>query len=152
MSERAENASWYVVHTYSGYENKVKANLEKAVENRGMQDRILEIKVPMEDTIEIKNGKAGAVFIAHRAGAPIIPFAVYTKRKNKLRLFCKYTAIFGDPITVEELGVVTGSSSEYRHATRKLMQIIKDLQDECAAARSRKIRKEKEKELRGRAS
>ena len=98
-----------------------------------------------QKTIEVKNGKAGAVFIAHRAGAPIVPFAVYTKRQNKLRLFCKYTAIFGDPITVEELGVVTGSSSEYRKATRKLMRIIIDLQDECAAARSGKRRKKKEK-------
>ncbi len=53
----SEEARWYVVHTYSGYENKVKANLEKAVENRQIQDRILEIKVPMEDTIETKNGK-----------------------------------------------------------------------------------------------
>ncbi|MDL2220066.1 transcription termination/antitermination protein NusG [Eubacteriales bacterium OttesenSCG-928-N14] len=50
-----------MVHTYSGYENKVKANLEKAVENRGLQDRILEVKVPMEDTIEIKNGKRKTV-------------------------------------------------------------------------------------------
>ena len=52
---------WYVVHTYSGYENKVKANLEKSVENRGMQDLIHEVKVPMEDTIEIKNGKRKTV-------------------------------------------------------------------------------------------
>ena len=55
MSE--EEAKWYVVHTYSGYENKVKANIEKMVDNRQLHDRILEIKVPMEDTIEIKNGK-----------------------------------------------------------------------------------------------
>lgn len=53
----AENAHWYVVHTYSGYENKVKVNLEKTVDNRGLQDLILEVKVPMEKTIEIKNGK-----------------------------------------------------------------------------------------------
>ncbi|MBQ9988590.1 MAG: transcription termination/antitermination protein NusG [Clostridia bacterium] len=52
---------WYVVHTYSGYENKVKDNLEKTVENRGMQDVIVEVKVPMEDTIEIKNGKRKTV-------------------------------------------------------------------------------------------
>jgi len=50
-------ARWYVVHTYSGYENKVKANLEKTVENRSFQDLIQEIKVPMEDQVEIKNGK-----------------------------------------------------------------------------------------------
>ncbi len=53
----AQQAKWYVIHTYSGYENKVKANLEKAVENRGMQDVILEVSVPMEEHIEKKNGK-----------------------------------------------------------------------------------------------
>ena len=51
-----EEASWYVVHTYSGYENKVKVDLEKAIENRGMQDVILEVNVPVEDVIEVKNG------------------------------------------------------------------------------------------------
>lgn len=47
---------WYVVHTYSGYENKVKANIEKIVENRNLQEEILEVVVPMQDTVEIKNG------------------------------------------------------------------------------------------------
>lgn len=62
MIEKAENeAQWYVVHTYSGYENKVKVNLEKMVENRSLQDVILEVKVPMEDTIEVKNGKKKVV-------------------------------------------------------------------------------------------
>lgn len=60
MSEE-NKAAWYVIHTYSGYENKVKANMEKTVENRGLQDLIQEIKVPMEDTIEIKNGKRKTV-------------------------------------------------------------------------------------------
>ena len=50
-------ARWYVVHTYSGHENKVKANIEKMVENRGMQDLILEIVVPTEDRVEMKNGQ-----------------------------------------------------------------------------------------------
>jgi transcriptional antiterminator NusG len=45
-----------VVHTYSGYENKVKANLEKIIENRGMQDQILEVSVPTQNVVEIKNG------------------------------------------------------------------------------------------------
>jgi transcriptional antiterminator NusG len=52
-----QQVKWYVIHTYSGYENKVKANLEKAVENRGMQDVIQEIKVPMEEHYERKNGR-----------------------------------------------------------------------------------------------
>lgn len=50
-------AHWYVVYTYSGYENKVKMTLEKMVENRGMQDKIQEIIIPMEEEIEIKDGK-----------------------------------------------------------------------------------------------
>lgn len=50
-------ARWYVVHTYSGHENKVKVNIEKMVENRGMQNLILEIVVPTENRVEIKNGE-----------------------------------------------------------------------------------------------
>lgn len=48
---------WYVVHTYSGHEQKVKANIEKLVENSGMQNLILSIAVPTEDVIEVKNGQ-----------------------------------------------------------------------------------------------
>ncbi len=49
----ADNANWYVVHTYSGYENTVKATIEKYVENRGMQDLIHEVNVPLETVTEI---------------------------------------------------------------------------------------------------
>ncbi|MEX2104300.1 MAG: transcription termination/antitermination protein NusG [Bacilli bacterium] len=52
---------WYVVHTYSGYENKVKANLEKRVDSMEMQDKIFRILVPMEEVIENKNGKKKTV-------------------------------------------------------------------------------------------
>ena len=48
---------WYVVHTYSGHENKVKNNIEKIVKNNGMEDKILEIVVPTENVIELRNGK-----------------------------------------------------------------------------------------------
>ena len=51
------SARWYVVHTYSGHENKVKVNIEKLVESRGMQDLILDVVVPTEDRVEIKNGQ-----------------------------------------------------------------------------------------------
>lgn len=54
MSERAR---WYVVHTYSGYENKVKANLEKTIENRNLQEWIHDIQVPLEEVVEEKDGK-----------------------------------------------------------------------------------------------
>ena len=49
-------AKWYVVHTYSGYENKVKANIDKTIENRHLEDQILEVRVPMQDVVEMKNG------------------------------------------------------------------------------------------------
>ena len=52
-----EKARWYVVHTYSGYENKVKANLEKAIENRNLETFIQDIQVPMEEVVEEKDGK-----------------------------------------------------------------------------------------------
>jgi len=48
--------NWYVVHTYSGYENKVKANIEKTIENRHLEDQIIEVRVPMQDVLEVKNG------------------------------------------------------------------------------------------------
>ena len=54
MSERAR---WYVVHTYSGYENKVKATIEKTIENRNLQELFVDIQVPMEEVIEEKDGK-----------------------------------------------------------------------------------------------
>lgn len=53
----SEKARWYVVHTYSGYENKVKVNLEKTIENRNLQELIQDIQVPMEEVIEEKDGK-----------------------------------------------------------------------------------------------
>ena len=53
----AESPKWYVVHTYSGYENKVAQNIEKVVENQGFGDRIFEVRVPTEEVIEYKDGK-----------------------------------------------------------------------------------------------
>ncbi|ADK17141.1 MULTISPECIES: transcription termination/antitermination protein NusG [Clostridium] len=53
----SDKAKWYVVHTYSGYENKVKVNLEKTIENRNLYDWIDDVQVPMEEQVEIKDGK-----------------------------------------------------------------------------------------------
>ena len=60
MSENKE-AKWYILHTYAGYENIVKANLEQMIENNNLQEQILDIKIPTEQTIEEKNGKKKAV-------------------------------------------------------------------------------------------
>lgn len=53
----AEEAKWYVVHTYSGYENKVKADIEKTIENRNLQDQILEVLIPLQTVVEEKTEK-----------------------------------------------------------------------------------------------
>ena len=54
-------ANWYVVHTYSGYENIVKANIEKTIENRHLEEEILEVRVPMQDVVEMKDGQSRQV-------------------------------------------------------------------------------------------
>lgn len=56
ISDKEKDAKWYVVHTYSGHENKVKDNIEKMVANRGYIDDIFEVAVPMEEYIEVKEG------------------------------------------------------------------------------------------------
>ena len=58
----AESAKWYVVHTYSAYENTVKATIEKTVESRGLQDRILAVSIPMETVTEITESGASKTY------------------------------------------------------------------------------------------
>jgi transcriptional antiterminator NusG len=53
--------NWYVVHTYAGYENKVKSNLESRISSMNMEDRIYEVVIPLEDVVELKNGKRQVV-------------------------------------------------------------------------------------------
>ncbi|MBQ3572929.1 MAG: transcription termination/antitermination factor NusG [Clostridia bacterium] len=66
-------AKWYVIHTYSGYEAMVKSSLEKLIENNNLSDTILDIKIPMEQTIEEKNGKKKVVL------RKLIPCYVFIK-------------------------------------------------------------------------
>ncbi|NLP48974.1 MAG: transcription termination/antitermination factor NusG [Clostridiales bacterium] len=74
---------WYVVHTYSGYENKVAGNIEKMVENRNMQDQILEIKIPTETVIEIKDDKKREVERKLFPGYVIVKVAVTLDRDDR---------------------------------------------------------------------
>ena len=55
-TSESKETNWYVVHTYSGYENKVKADIDKTIENRHLEEEILEVRVPMQDVVELKNG------------------------------------------------------------------------------------------------
>jgi len=59
--EPDDGRAWYVIHSYSGYENKVKANLEQRIESMGMQDQIFEVIIPTEEEIEIHDGKRRTV-------------------------------------------------------------------------------------------
>lgn len=109
MSEvEKETAKWYVVHTYSGYENKVKANLEKAVENRGLEDYILDIIVPMEEQIEIKDGKRKSSLKKVFPGYVLIKMIVTEESWYTVRNVRGVTGFVGSggeptPLTTEEI-------------------------------------------------
>ena len=65
------DANWYVVHTYSGYENKVKANIEKTIENRHLEDQILEVRVPMQDTWYVVRNTRGVTGFVGPGSKPV---------------------------------------------------------------------------------
>lgn len=77
-----EDAKWYVVHTYSGYENKVASNIEKVVENRKMHDQILEVKVPTEIVTEIRDDKKREVERKVFPGYVLVKMGVYYDEKT----------------------------------------------------------------------
>ena len=76
-----EDYKWYVVHTYSGYENKVAENIKKVVENRGLQDQIAEVCVPMETVTEIKDDKRREVERKIFPGYVLVKLAVSDNEK-----------------------------------------------------------------------
>ena len=82
-----DEAKWYVVHTYSGYENKVKANIKKTVENRNLQDLILEVVVPLETVVEIKNGTQKAADKKMFPGYVLINMVRTRMNRRKSQLF-----------------------------------------------------------------
>lgn len=103
-----EEAKWYVVHTYSGYENKVKANLEKIIENRNMQESILDIVIPMEEQIEIKEGKKKVTLKKVFPGYVLIKMAMTDETWYAVRNIRGVTGFVGPgsrpvPLTEEEV-------------------------------------------------
>ena len=100
--------NWYVVHTYSGYENKVKANIEKTIENRKMQDQIFEVRVPMQDVVEMKNGVRKVVSKKMFPGYVIIKMIVNNESWYLVRNTQGVTGFVGQgsdpiPLTPEEV-------------------------------------------------
>ena len=104
----AEEAKWYVAHTYSGYENKVKEDLEKTVENRGLQDMILEISYPTEEVVEMKDGKRKVVTRKMLPGYVMIKMIMNDKTWYVVRNIRGVTGFVGPgskpvPLTDEEV-------------------------------------------------
>ena len=104
----SEEAKWYVVHTYSGYENKVATNIEKAVENRGMHELIQEVKVPTETVTEIKDNKKREVERKIFPGYVIVKMIVTNESWYLVRNTQGVTGFVGEgsepiPLTDEEV-------------------------------------------------
>ena len=117
-------ANWYVAHTYSGYENKVKANIEKTIENRHLQDQILEVLVPMEDVQEVKNGVTKQVQRKMFPGYVLVNMIMNDDTWYVVRNTRGVTGFVGPaseptPLTEKEvaaLGVETGSTVQVNFA------------------------------------
>mgnify|MGYP001291948592 CR=1 FL=1 len=113
----AEEAKWYVVHTYSGYENKVKANIDKAIENRHLEDEILEVRVPMQDVVEMKNGISKQVSKKMFPGYVLLHMIMNDDTWYVVRNTRGVTGFVGPgskpvPLTEEEMApLVTGTGS-----------------------------------------
>ena len=110
MSQIKENLEprWYVVHTYSGYENKVKTDLEKTIKNRELEDYFFDIVVPMEEQIEIKDGKRKANLKKVFPGYVLVKMIVTEESWNIVRNTRGVTGFVGSgtdpiPLTNEEI-------------------------------------------------
>ena len=112
--------NWYVVHTYSGYENKVKANIEKTIENRKLQDQIFEVRVPLQDVVEMKGGVKKNVSKKMFPGYVLVNMVMNDDTWYVVRTTRGVTGFVGpasDPVPLSEaemrnLGIVANSNSE----------------------------------------
>ena len=108
MSQEKSKPQWYVVHTYSGYENKVKTDLEKTIKNRELEDFFFEIVVPMEEQIEIKDGKKKVNLKKVFPGYVLIKMIVTEESWYIVRNTRGVTGFVGSgtdpiPLTIEEI-------------------------------------------------
>ena len=129
MSEVKENLEpkWYVVHTYSGYENKVKTDLEKTVKNRELEDYFFEIVVPMEEQIEIKDGKTKSTIRKVFPGYVLIKMIMTDETWYIVRNTHAVTSFVGSgtkpvPLTDEEMKIL----NEAKH-NQELINIRKQI-------------------------
>lgn len=107
----AENAKWYVVHTYSGYENTVAASIEKAVENRGLRDLIFEVSIPLETVTEITDNGPKTVERKVFPGYVLVKMVLTDETWHLVRNVRGVTGFVGSgnkaiPLTDEEIGAL----------------------------------------------
>jgi transcriptional antiterminator NusG len=112
-----EGKNWYVVHTYSGYENKVKTNLEKRVQSMDMQEKIFRVLVPMEDEIEIKDGKQKKVKRKTFPGYVLVEMIMTDESWYVVRNTPGVTGFVGSgnkpiPLSEEEVRAILGAEQE----------------------------------------
>jgi len=127
-----KRGEWYVVHTYSGYENKVKDNLEKAVENNGMQNLIQEVRVPLEEVVEIKNGKRVTSQRKTFPGYVLVRMIITSESWYVVRNTRGVTGFVGPeskpvPLTPAELDVMLNNAArrvEYKIAVGEEVRIL----------------------------
>ena len=133
MSEdRPGTLEWYVIHTYSGYENKVKDNLEKAVENNGMQQLITEVVVPTEESVELRNGKRVTTYHKTFPGYVLVRMIITNESWYVVRNTRGVTGFVGPeskpiPLTAEELDRMLNCSPnkvEFRIAVGEDVRIL----------------------------
>ena len=113
-------AKWYVVHTYSGYENKVKVDIEKTIENRHLEDQILEVRVPLQEVAELKNGALKQVQKKMFPGYVLLNMVMNDDTWYVVRNTRGVTGFVGpgsDPVPLSEaemrnLGIVAQSDNE----------------------------------------
>ena len=106
-------ANWYVVHTYSGYENKVRMDIEKTIENRKLHDLIQEVAVPMEDVVEVKNGVRKQVQKKMLPGYVLVKMIMTDEHWYVVRHTCGVTGLVGPgskpvpltPVEMRNMGI-----------------------------------------------
>ena len=107
----ADNAKWYVVHTYSGYENTVAASIEKAVENRGLRDLIQEVSIPLETVTEITDNGPKTVERKVFPGYVLVKMVMNDETWHVVRNIRGVTGFLGEgnkaiPLTDEEIAAL----------------------------------------------
>lgn len=117
-----EERNWYVVHTYSGYENKVKTNLEKRVESMEMREKIFQVLVPMEDAIEIKDGKQKKVKRKVFPGYVLVEMVMSDDSWYVVRNTPGVTGFVGSgnkpiPLSPDEIKAILGAEGDGRAAS-----------------------------------